>query len=244
MKKKFVIIFLIVITAIILMILSKCNTKEEYGVIPVPDESHIVIDEVTLEQIEERARELEAKYSDNMGMEYEDFYSLLVGSNYDYLSNESRGKWQTMRENYKDINSTLWNYSGVVASNWNFLYSIKLGYKPYDYFRCPHFSELFFDDDLIAQADFLERQMFNYVYEQDDSAIYNITAHILSHEQPMVTEYAPLHCKGEIMRGSAGYCMSKVIILFLRQTVDRYEDIEVYGADIGLIPYPNMPGYY
>ena len=239
MKKKFVIIFLILITAIMLIILNKCNTKEEYVVIPIPDESHIVIDEVTLEQIEERARELEAKYSDNMGMEYEDFYSLLVGSNYDYLSNESRGKWQTMRENYKDIQSACLDYIGFSYFNWDFLYSIKQGYKPFDYSRCPHLSELFFDDDLIEQADFIEKQLYNFVFEQDDSAMYNFISYIHSEEHPMTTEYAPLHYQGEIMQGSAGFCINRLAVRVYNEIIIGNEKFEGYeSGDESRIMYP------
>lgn len=242
MKKKIFIPVLLVILIIAILFLCRCDSREEYVSIPVPDESNIVIDEVTLEQIEERARELESKYTSVICLEYEDFYSLLVATNYDYLSEEARQQWNKEYDNYTGKVAACKDYCTWSYFFWDFQYQVNRGRKDTGFYKCPRFPELFFDDDLIAQAEFLERQLYNYIYVQDEAAIYNITTYLFSETHPNATEFAPLHYKGEIMQGSAGYCMNTIIVRMFCETISRDgEEIEGYSQFyLSKIPYPSI----
>lgn len=242
MKKKIFIPVLLVILIIVILFLCRCDSREEYVSIPVPDESNIVIDEVTLEQIEERARELETKYTSAICLEYEDFYSLLVATNYDYLSEEARQQWNKEYDNYTERVTACLDYCTWSYFFWDFQYHVNRGRKDSGFYKCPRFPELFFDDDLIAQAEFLERQLYNYIYVQDEAAIYNITTYLFSETHPNATEFAPLHYKGEIMQGCAGFCMHTIITRVFRETISRDTDeIEGYSNEfLGRLHEPTV----
>ncbi len=232
MKKKIFISVAIVIFIMSLLFLCRCNSNKEYVHIPVPDESYVAIDEVTIEQIEERARELESKYQEIGSMKYEDAFLIIIAANFSYLSEEERQKWfDEYAEIYTyDLTPSL-NYVGHSYFKWNYLYTANRYDINGNYWAGPMLSEIYFDDDLIAQAEFIEKQIFNCVYEQDDSAVYNLKSYLLSEEHPLATEYAPLHYGGEIMQGCAGYYINNIAMDFLTGAVERYDNVDGYSRE-------------
>ena len=212
------------------LFLSSCEQKYEYVEIPVPDESHVVIDEVTLEQIEERARELEKKYCVVYGtMEYEEILILLVAANYEYLTEEDWQQWHEEKVNYTDDRTGVClDYRTWTGFTWEFIYDVNKWGDGSTFEKRPRLAELFFDDDLIAQAEFIEKQIYNYVYQQDEHAMYNLCSYVLSQEHPMMTEYAPFHYEGEMMDGSAGYIINSVAYEVTIDTICWNEDVDGY----------------
>lgn len=218
------------IVILILVLLSACDKAPEDLRIPVPDESQVVIDRVTIEQIEERAKTLESKYGGPLYvLEYEDLYMLLVAANYEYLSLEERiecGK--------SDLDIGICqDYIADCYFNWDFVYGVNRRGNESGYYSCPRLAELFFDDDLIAQAEFVDRQLYNYVYEQDEYAMYNISSYVWAETHPLTTEYAPFHYEGEVMSSGAGYFINSVAVDVYNYIIDRYESDKLEGYLMG-----------
>lgn len=221
---------LLIIVIVMSFFGTACGKQTEYVDIPVPDESQVEIDPVILEQIEERARELEKKYCTIHGtLKYEDIFVLLVAANYEYLSEDSFQRWHKEKAEYSDNPSEVClDYRTWTGFTWEFIYDVNKWGDGGTFEKRPRLAELFFDDDLIAQAEFIERQIYNYVYQQDEHAMYNICSYVLSQEHPMMTEYAPFHYEGEMMDGSAGYIINSVAYKVTIDTICWNEDVEGY----------------
>ena len=218
---------LLIIVIVISFFGTACGKQTEHVYIPVPDESQVEIDPVTLEQIEERAKELEKKYCEPIYvLTYDDIYQLLVAANYEYLSRDEQLEYS--ENNEKDIGVSM-DYVKRCGFYWEFRFGVNdrgggSSYRPY-----PRLTELFFDDDLIAQAEFVERQLYNYVYQQDEYAMYNIASYVWSEEHPLTTEYAPYHYEGEVMNTGAGYLINGVASTVYNTVIQRYEDMFDYS---------------
>lgn len=227
MRKKILVMFIVIL---ILVLLSACDKAPEDLRIPVPDESQVVIDRVTIEQIEERAKTLESKYGGPLYvLEYEDMYMILVAANYEYLSEEERIE---CNKSGLDIGKCM-KYVKYSYFNWDFVYGVNRRGNESGYYSCPRLAELFFDDDLIAQAEFVDRQLYNYVYEQDEYAMYNISSYVWAEAHPLTTEYAPFHYEGEVMSSGAGYFINSVSVEFYNQVIDENESDKLDGYMMG-----------
>lgn len=234
---------LLIIVIVISFFGTACGKQTEHVYIPVPDESQVEIDPVTLEQIEERAKELEKKYCEPIyAWTYEDIYKLLVMANYEYLSKAEKSK---CLDNQMADKSICFDYVSDVGAKWEYVYGVNSRGGGDHYYNCPRLAELFFDDDLVAQAEFMDRQLYNFAYQQDEHAMYNITTYIWSEDHSMTTEYAPYHYEGEVMTSGAGYLINSVAVDVFNYVIQRYGDMSGYSlANYEKCPKPNVSLFY
>lgn len=228
------------LTIVIVIMSAGCRkqqtTQTEHIMIPVPDESHIVFDEVTMEQIKERATELSNIYGS-----YEDMVSLLVGANLNLMTDDAVSEWRFEMDGngFRDYigvsNEYVDDYVSYICS----LYRENRGTTMRFRFEWPPLETLFFDDDLVAQAEFIARQLYNYAYEQDECAIYNLATYILAEDNPNVTEYAPIHYDSDLLDRwtPQGFFMNHIAIfcydeLLMYDYLEEYRDEKQIEGDL------------
>ncbi len=228
------------LTIVIVIMSAGCrkqqSTQTEHIMIPVPDESHIVFDEVTMEQIKERATELSNIYGS-----YEDMVSLLVGANKNLMTDTANREWwdEMYEKGYNDHISICNEYADDYVSYICSLYRENRGTAMRFRFEWPPLESLFFDDDLVAQAKFIARQLYNYAYEQDECAIYNLATYILAEDNPNVTEYAPIHYDSDLLDRwtPQGFFMNHIAIfcydeLLMYDYLEEYRDEKQIEGDL------------